>query len=355
MRGRAARAVALVLGALTVLGGCQIGTSVGRQPVERLLIVSLPGVTWEDVRSGELPSLRRLVDEAAIGGLSTRIGRRGASTTDAYLSIGAGTRAVEPRVDIAVALDPDESYAGVRTEDILRRRLGRVPTGVAYLAAGAAADVNERSAFGADPGLLGQRLAAAGIGRAVIANADAAEGFASDEQPPDGAFARGAATALMAPDGIVPHGTVGRALLDDDPLAPFGRRLDHEAVLAAFDETWGSGGRTVVLVEASDLSRAAGYELRATPAQARRLRSAALESSDALLRSLLARVDPSVDGVLVLSPVAPRAAPELAAVLLRAPGIDGGLLRSPTTRRDGYVQLADVAPTVLSQIGRAHV
>lgn len=342
-------AVAVV--GLIGLGACQSGEVVGNRPVERVLIVSLPGVTWDDVRAGALPTLDALVESAAVGDLSTRIGRRGASTTDAYLSIGAGTRAIAPRVDVAVALDPDEVYSGVRTEDILRRRLGRVPEGVAYLSAGAAIDRNQASAFGAEPGRLGDLLEQADVSRAVIANADAAEGFVSDEPPPDGAFARGAATALMGSDGIVPEGTVGRALLLDDPLAPFGRRLDRDAVLRAFEEVWTPDGRAVVLVEASDLSRAAGYRVRATPDQAGALREAALASSDDLLAALLARMDLARDALLVLSPVAPAGAPELGVALLAAPGVDGGLLRSSTTRRDGYVQLADVAPTVLGLLG----
>lgn len=340
-----------VFGALAAAGGCQSGTPVGQPSVERVLIVSLPGVAWEDVRSGALPTLARLADHAAVADLSTRIGRRGASTTDAYLSIGAGTRALAPNVDVAVALDPDETYGGLRTEDILRRRLGRVPSGVAYLPVGAALDRNEASRFGAEPGRLGDLLAAAGVRRAVVANADAAEGFVSDEPPPDGAYARGAATALMGSDGVVPGGTVGRTLLREDPHAAFGRRLDHAAVLAAFDQAWAPPGRAVVLVEASDLSRASGYVARATPAQGRALRADVLRSTDDLLAALVARIDPERDALLVLSPVAPSGSPELAVALLQAPGVDAGLLRSATTRRDGYVQLADVAPTVLGLLG----
>jgi hypothetical protein len=336
---------------LALLGGCATGTPMGRQPVDRVLVVSLPGVTWGDVRGGDLPTLGALAEEAAIGDLSTRIGRRGASTTDAYLSIGAGTRAVAPRVDVAVALDPDETYAGLRTEDLLLRRLGYVPSGVAYLPVGAALDRNEASSFGAEPGRLGDLLDEAGVARAVIANADAAEGFVSDEPPPDGAYARGAATALMGSDGIVPGGTVGRGLLLDDPVAPYGRRLDLPSVLEAFDTEWSVPGRSVVLVEASDLSRAAGYAARSTAQHARALRADALDRTDELLAELLQRTDPGRDAVLVLSPVAPSASPELAVALVRAPGVRGGLLRSSTTRRDGYVQLADVAPTILALLG----
>ncbi|MGH9275292.1 MAG: hypothetical protein ACRDZU_11660, partial [Acidimicrobiales bacterium] len=70
--------------AAMLLAGCGGGTSVGRRPVDRVLVVSLPGVAWGDVRDGALPTLRRLARDAAIGDLSTRIGRRGAATTDAY-------------------------------------------------------------------------------------------------------------------------------------------------------------------------------------------------------------------------------------------------------------------------------
>lgn len=344
-------ALALLLGLAAVVGGRAGGSAIVDEPVRRVLVVSLPGVAWSDVQDHDLPNLQRFVGQAAVGDLSTRIGRRRASTTDAYLSLGAGTRALAPTVDVAVALDPDETYGGVRTADILQRRLGRVPDGVAYLAAGAATELNVDGPFGGQPGRLGDLLDDAGVARAVIANADAAEGFVSDEPPPDGAFARGAATMLMGRDGIVPGGTVGRSLLVDDPAAPFGRRLDEAAVLTAFDEAWTGPGRRVVLVEASDLSRAAAYGPRATSAQRRALRDDALSRSDALLGQLLDRVDPARDAVLVLSPVSAGSSPELAVVALATPSVDGGVLRSSTTRRDGYVQLADVAPTVLHLVG----
>src|SRR3546814_16894559 len=117
--------------------------------------------------------------------------------------------------------------------------------------------------FRSEPGRLGDQLSAAGVQRAVIANADAAEGYVSDVAPPDGSYARGAATALMGTDGIVPGGTVGRGLLRDDPLAPFGWRLDHAKVLSAFEEEWAWPGESVVLGEGSELSqtgRATGRE-----------------------------------------------------------------------------------------------
>jgi hypothetical protein len=351
-RWLAGLALLVVVAGLGGLPGCGGGgdAELGDRPVDRLLIVSLPGVGWDDVRTGDLPHLQEFVQSAAIGDLSTRIGRTNASTTAAYLTIDSGTRAVAPAVDVAVALDPDESYGGVPSAEILERRLGWVPRGITYPAIGAALDANDRSPYGAEVGTLGDSLGDAGVDRAVIANADAAEGFVSDEPPPDGAYARGAATALMGSDGIVPGGTVGRSLLVADPHAPFGRRLDQDAVFDAFSREWG-GDRQVTLVEASDLSRATAYGARATSAQRRALRAQALAESDALLGRLLERVDPDRDAVLVLSPVSPSSSPALGIAAVRAPGVPAGMLLSATTRRDGYVQLADVAPTVLSMMG----
>ena len=145
--------------------------------------------------------------------------------------MGAGTRAVAPLIDTAVAVEPDESYGGVPAAELLERRLGDVPDGIAYLGVGGAIDANETSAFGAEVGTLGDELADAGVRRAVVANADAVEGFVSEDPPPEGAYARGAATMLMGSDGILPEGAVSRALLRDDPDAPFGWRLDRDKVL----------------------------------------------------------------------------------------------------------------------------
>jgi hypothetical protein len=320
-------------------------------PVERVLVVSLPGIDWETVEDAELPNLEQFVDGAAIADMSTRIGRRNATPTDAYLTLGAGTRAVAPLVDTAVAVEPDETYGGVPSAELLARRLGEVPDGIAYLGIGAAIDANAESAFGAEVGTLGDQLDAAGINRAVIGNADAAEEVVSEDPLPDGAYGRGAATMLMGSDGVVPGGAVSRSLLTHDPAAAFGMRLDSGEVIDAFDAAWDDDEPGVVLVEASDLSRVTAYGARATGAQRRALRDAAMAEADSLLGDLLDRIDPERDAVIVLSPVSPSASPALGIVGLRAPGVDAGLLQSATTRRDGYVQLADVTPTLLTLLG----
>ena len=309
-----------------------------------MFIVSLPGVSWADVVAGSLPNLRHLADEGASGNLATRIGRSETTTEAAYLTMGAGTRSVTPSESAGVALEPGELYHGEPADFVLARRLGQEPAGVAYLAIGAARDANEASAYGADIGTLGDELARAGIDRAVVANADLGEG-----RPDDAAYGRGAAALVMGSDGLVPRGEVARDLLVDDVAAPFGIRLDHAAVLDAIDAAW-SAARTVVVVEASDLGRARAYARFASAERRKEMRAAALAEADALIGDVVGRLGEH-DAILVLSPVAPSGAPDLGLVTLRAPGVQRGLLLSATTRRDGYVQLADVAPAVLDVLG----
>ena len=352
MRPRRTIACGLGLLALAAAAGCgSPPAELEATPADRVLVVSLPGLDWDGAKRADMPNLDEFTANAAVADMATRIGRRTATSTDAYLTLGAGTRAVAPVVDTAVAVDADETYGGVPASELVERRLGHVTPGIAYLAIGPAIDANEHSPFGAEVGSLGDQLAKDGVSRAVVANADAVEGFVSDDPPPDGAYARGAATMVMDSDGIVPGGTVSRSLLTDDRSAAFGWRLDRTKVVDAFDEAWDSPGRSVVVVEASDLSRVAAYGARANASQRAALRAQALDDADALLGDLMKRVDPAHDAVLVLSPVSPKASPALGLAALQAPGVDGGLLQSATTRRDGYVQLADVAPTVLDLLG----
>jgi hypothetical protein len=307
------------------LAGCGTGAPVDERAVEHLLIVSVPGVSWDDVEAGHLPNLAAIADDAAIGLLATRVGRREATLESAYLTIGSGTRAVAPREGPGVALEPGEQYHGEPALDVLQRRLGSTPAGLAYLAIGSARDANERSSFGAEVGTIGDALADAGVARAVVANADLREGRADD-----GAYGRGAATVVMGSNGLVPAGAVSRSLLVEDTDAPYGVRLDRASV---------------VVVESSDLVRASAYARQASPARRAEMRASALREADELIGDVAARAGED-DALLVLSPIAPAGAPDLGVVALQAPSVPEGLLRSATTRRDGYVQLADVGATI---------
>jgi hypothetical protein len=120
-------------------------------------------------------------------------------------------------------------------------------------------------------------------------------------------------------------------------------------VVDAFERVWVD--RSVVLVEASDLVRADEYASRQSPAERTATVDNALASTDRLVGALLERVDPATDAVVVVGPTPSLAAGGLTIAALRAPGVPAGLMRSGTTQRAGYVQLMEVAPTVLEVLG----
>lgn len=315
----------------------------------RLLVISLPAVSWEDVNDHDLPNLNSLLDESAVADLTTRTVTRTTRLGDGYLTLGAGTRSVGmesgARSD-GQAFEVEEPFGADHAGEVYTRRTGRAAgNGLVYLDIGPIVERNEQELFDAEIGALGDALAGAGWSRAVIANGDGLD----VEDVRGGYYRRQAVTALMGSPGRIPAGAVGPELLMPDPEAPFGLRYDTEAVLSAFRGVWND--RSVVLVEASDLVREDAYRQFATPDQRARLFVRALRRTDELVGGLLQEADPRRDAVMVVGPSPPLRGNRLTIAAVRGPGVAPGLLRSGTTRRSGFVQLIDMAPTILDRVG----
>jgi hypothetical protein len=340
-------AALLAAGALAVTATPAVAAPdrLAAKPVQRVLLLTLPGATWADLAEATTPHLDRLVRSSAVASLSVRTIRRHTRAGDGYATIGAGTAAAGVAMVDNLAFSPDEPFEEGTAAEAFFRRTGARPEGaVLGMAAGALAADAARRHRGAEIGALGRALARGGVGRVVVANADTsirARNLAS--------FHREAALALADPSGVVPGGEVRRSLLRPDPAGAFGLALDPAAVETAFASAW--QGRAVVLVEASDLARAHAYLSVSRPAQYRVTVNQALAATDALVGRLLARVDPDNDAVIVLGPSNPGNAVHLGVAALSAPGVRPGLMRSAFTRRSGYVTLPDVAPTVLDLLG----
>jgi hypothetical protein len=328
----------LGIGLLTVMPSA--GAASGDGPDDRRVIVlSVPGLTWKDVDPAILPTLDAFVEEAAIANLATRVTRPVSAPAEAYLTLGTGTRAVAPELLITGSYDADEAFgAGTAGDEHAREQGAGSSDEVITVSWTELEAANDAAEFDATLGGLGDLLAAAKVDRGVIANADG-----SDPLVPDEPLHREAALALADHTGAVPCGLVGRRLLQEAPSAPFGVRLDEEAVARALTRC--STSRSVVLVEASDLRRAEAFADRATADQADAARRAALIGADNLLAGVLEQVDLAQDAVVV---VAPTTDPDagLGVLAIRSPEHGRGLLTSGNTRRAGYVLLTDLAPSI---------
>jgi hypothetical protein len=350
-----ARALVVVaaVGAVVLATGTPASAAAATPPrIDRVLVISLPAVTWKDLRDDHLPNLQRLAKQSAVGDLVARVAGHRNSLPSGYAAIGAGGRATALNPLGAQAFNVDEPYGDTTAGDAFAQRTDHpVDSGIVQLGIDLIEEENAEGLYGAHVGALGDRLASAGIARAVIGNGDGAQPVVDDTILP---YQRSVANALMDHDGVVPEGDVSTDLLEPDVNSPFGVRLDNDRVVQEFDRVWPHGG--VVAVEASDLARVEAYGALETSDQEAQQRLAALRRTDQLVGRLLSQVDPAHDAVMLVSPEAPARGSALTVVSVRAPGFAPGLLRSSTLRRTGFVSLVDVAPTILHlfHIGTPH-
>jgi hypothetical protein len=322
------------------------GKPTNQRAVDRVLVVSVPRLTWKAVADARPPNLMALLRRSAVASMSLRTISARTTLGEGYATIGAGNRASVIDLTAGLGFDANERFESSPARDVYKRRVGD-PGDARVLELGLAGALrwNRRLLYGAHIGELGSALARHQRRAAVIANADADR---ETSLVADGGYHREAVFGVMDRQGRVAGGTVNSALLERDPRAPYGRRLNHDRTLAAFETAWASND--VVLLELSDLERADAYGDVATSAMRRRLQAAALRRDDALLGRALAAIDPARTQVIVVSPAAPRVAEQLGVSAMAGPGVRPGLARSPTTRRAGYVTLPDVAPTILSAL-----
>lgn len=340
----AASVPAAAAGAASDSASGAAGEATAPPAARSVLLLSLPALSWADLRGADAPNLKRLLASSAIADLSTRSVRQRTDPGNGYAALGAGARSVADPDVAGQNLEPAEPYGASRAGEVYTRRTGRPdPSAVGVLGIAPIVDANDALPYDAVPGELGRVLKDAGIGRQVIANADQDELSAAADQ-----VHREAALGLMDETGRV-RGEVGPDLLRRDPAAPFGLRLDEDRVVGAFA---GFGDRrTVTLVEASDLARADAYRRFATSAQRVAMRTQAIEATDHLVGRLLRSVDLARDAVVVVGPYHSRRQRELTIAAVHAPGVAPGYLESSTTRRPGFVQIVDIAPTVLDLLG----
>jgi hypothetical protein len=352
-RQRRARTVRRLVGAV-VIGGAALASGIPAAPAgaqerdQRMLVVSVPGLTWAEIRDHDLPNIEAFLDGAALADMAPRGVSARATPGAAYLTISAGARATsDPLVD-GQQLAVDERSAGSTAGEIFERRTGTEPDGTyVSLAWPTLERVNADEPYDAELGLLAETLDAAGRGAVAIGNADG-----TDTVGPS--FERQVGLAAVTGDGVVPAGDLGDYLLASDPSRPFGQRLDNDRVMAAFHDAWRApaghdGG--MVLVEASDLARTMRYRDRVDAARYDQLRAQALADTDALVGSLLSSIDRQRDAVLMVGPYNLLGDRDLTVAALQVPDGGAGYLRSASTQRSGFLTLVDVAPTVLDVLG----
>jgi hypothetical protein len=287
----------VVAGSLVALAGGVVRVVATPSPADvpnadHVIVVGVPGLTWDDVSKSRSPALWALAGGGSSGLLTTRAAVSQTCPWDGWITLGAGNRAVypEPALDPAAATDP---AAPAETPGCAWQS-GDPP----LIDGRISADVttaNDSRNYGAEVALLGTHLACT---TSVGADAPLAV----------------AAPGARVETANLPAGPAGwRRLVDTCPL-------------------------TLVAAQ---------------PVSASLPGHGAVNQLDQILSEVSAATAGQTDVVIVvgISEVGVETS-RLHVAVMYGRGIRAGLLQSASTGRKGFVQLIDVAPTVLAALGQ---
>src|SRR5690348_3173169 len=127
-RGRATASLVVGATAMLVLAASIVlapsAAAAASPHPHRILIVSVPTLTWSDLDGGDAPNLTRFLDSAAIADLATRADRQPAKLGAAYVTIGAGTRAAGDDSSDGEGLASNERFGNASAGAAYQQRTG---------------------------------------------------------------------------------------------------------------------------------------------------------------------------------------------------------------------------------------
>jgi hypothetical protein len=333
----------------------------GKGTVTMIFVPGWSFLEWKDEILEQLPNMRRLIHEGAIGALNVRTAERGLE--DIYATIGAGANArsrpewiamgrLEPAGTAAGGLAerasvPNRAETGPAAETnglaLYRRYTGWEPgeDEIVVPAIRAVATSNAGLSSQAKPGLLGGLLREKGVNLYVFGNSDTASGKK-----------RYAPYILMNERGTVPYGAVGEETLIPDSTRPSSVKINASGLLERWEKA--RGPATVIVAEWGDLYRLYSESRLYSPERFAAAKLEVLRELDAFAGKIAGRLREG-DELWILSPQVNKTASSrkwhLAPVILYAPGGTAGWITSDSTRRDGIAAATDLAPTLLRYFG----
>jgi hypothetical protein len=333
-----------------LMAGAFPGAAAGQERKPRkVVIVSIPSVTWDDVAAGDAPNLRRLADRWSMADLSLRTVGPRTDQASALITIGAGNRARAHGGRPSTEGDADTAPNAVPQPGG-----GATVRGMPYILKD-----NADLGYRAVPGVLGERLKEMGLRTGVAGNSDGGFIWTTFTERRGTGIERRRFGALAVADrqGGVDVAEVGDFLWTEDPQTLNGYRSNRQALLDAAARVIASTDVSVVeLTDTYRESRIAHSWLRELELPEGRLPELreAVRRDDEMLGEVLKMVDLEQDTVIVLATEGPGPAkPEVLTVAVMA-GVGAeqhGWLTSATTLRDGLVSVADIGPGILRLLG----
>lgn len=302
------------------------------------VLVIMDRVSLEDLKEAYTPNIDKLIYSGSIGLMNTNTaGSR--NQKNAYITIGAGTRAVNSQRG-HMAFNALDEYEGQRADEMYKQCMGIdiEPSNIVNLGIPQIIRNNLNQKHQIIPGMLGELLRENKITTIVLGNEDAGD-----------QIKRNITTIVMDTSGIVDGGKVNNDLLVDKNERPFGVMTNYEMLLREFDKY--AQPKSFIAIQLGDTSRAEDFRLYTSDEMLLRYRIKAIEEGDAFIGSLLERMDLENDIFILATPYPNAKAMEvnnrLTPVVVAGRGIDRGWTTSSTTKRPGVVTNLDIAATIL--------
>jgi Glycosyl transferase family 2 len=329
--------------AIVTAGRWEPSSVAGATKASRVVIVGVPRLSLDDLGTGVVPEIDRLVSVGALGATSVRTLGGRPSTVEGYATLGAGAR-VRANDAGADAFSAEAPVGLLSAAEVAAVRTGKKPAGAVVMVGMAQMiALNQKRFLSSFPGALGDALADAKLSTAVVNVSDT--GLVAKD--PAAGLSRPAAISVADSGGSVGYGAVD-SLLQPNALAPFGVSVDRRAFVAAAAKAVASASVTVL--DPGELDRAFAMKAETDPDQFEKLRLRALTQTDAIIGDVV-RALPKATLVIVVSVRPPTGTWELTPTILAGAGVPHGYLHSPSTRRPSLLTLTDLAPTILDSLG----
>lgn len=328
-------------------------------PVRKTVVVLIPAVTLDDMTS-HMPTFRMLIRKGAVGIMNTRsaspdedkmdFGKITFHTLDgrsslesAYVTLGAGSRAISGKEGGQAANTDEKTEFGI-TRDVFTRRTGQNPGSakILHLSVGSLLTANSKLSYAVIPGKLGEELHKAGLKTACIGNSDTLDGMH-----------RESVCLAMDQFGRVDVGDISKRMLSRDPAYPEGVKTNIPQMMRVLKETLPK--TDLIVLETGDTSRLDRMVPLMKKERIPSQMTLCLQSADNILTGVLSQIDLRKDLLIVITPNTSRkgwtAGNRLAPVLIAGNGISQGILKSASTRTEGLLTNTDIAPTILAGWG----
>jgi hypothetical protein len=305
----------------------------------KVVIVSLPRVTWQSLADSDTPNIDKLIADGSIASFSVKTASAISTTESSYASISAGIRAAAVDPSISTFYSASEMVGSRNAADIFKRERGKTPSDSQSVAIGFERTISKNSS-GLSPATVGafaDSLASRNKTIAVFGNADHCQKMVPS------CTQRSIGYLGTSQEGIFSYGDVSRNLLNDD-LTMNMEKLESSSIQSLKEND-------VTAVECSDLEKLEKQRELFTVSQFDSAFSRSIKECDKLIGNLVSNLDLSKDRIYVLSPVPPAGQNQLTMFVSAGKGIEPGYASSGITRREGIVALGDIAPTILTFYG----